>query len=132
MVELGCGFGQDTRNLAQAGYRVLGVDVSSSAVEKAKRLTDAALLGHGPGQVGAAPPRNLPCVRSYRGRPLEKDRRFSFKLLNSGPYSFKRYPVASPRQLLRRRGGGAPLKRESNWVGPKAASWPKILTESPD
>ena len=101
MVELGCGFGQDTRNLAQAGYRVLGVDVSSSAVEKAKRLTDAAMLGHGPGQVGAAPPRNLAMRSELSGPPSRKRSAFfcsRAKLSNRGLYSFKRDPVASPRQ----------------------------------
>jgi 2-polyprenyl-3-methyl-5-hydroxy-6-metoxy-1,4-benzoquinol methylase len=39
IVEFGAGLGQDTRNLARAGYQVLGVEVSGDAVAEARALT---------------------------------------------------------------------------------------------
>ena len=39
VVEFGAGLGQDTRNLARAGYQVLGVEVSGDAVAEARALT---------------------------------------------------------------------------------------------
>ena len=41
VVDLGCGFGQDTRNLASLGkYAAVGVDVAPKAIAKAKALSD--------------------------------------------------------------------------------------------
>ena len=39
VVEFGAGLGQDTRNLATAGYRVLGVEVSAAAAAEAKAIS---------------------------------------------------------------------------------------------
>ena len=39
VLEFGAGLGQDTRNLADAGYRVLGVEVSGEAAGEAKSIT---------------------------------------------------------------------------------------------
>jgi SAM-dependent methyltransferase len=36
VLELGCGPGQDTQVLAQAGHRVVGVDLSAAAIEQAR------------------------------------------------------------------------------------------------
>lgn len=43
VVEFGAGLGQDTRNLAKAGYRVLGVEVSDLAASEAKALSKKTL-----------------------------------------------------------------------------------------
>jgi SAM-dependent methyltransferase len=54
VVELGCGLGQDTRNLATlADYVTLGIDVSYSAIRRAREHTEKGLLGasNGPGRV---------------------------------------------------------------------------------
>jgi hypothetical protein len=42
VVEFGAGLGQDTRNLADAGYKVLGVEVSADAAAEARAITAAA------------------------------------------------------------------------------------------
>ena len=39
VLDLGCGLGQDSRNLARAGFTVTGVDVSLHAIEVARSLT---------------------------------------------------------------------------------------------
>jgi len=38
VIEFGCGEGVDSCYLAQKGYEVLGVDISKTAIEKAKRV----------------------------------------------------------------------------------------------
>lgn len=51
-VEFGCGLGQDSRNMAKlAGWTVTSIDVSPSAIEKAKNATDKAMQGFGPAQI---------------------------------------------------------------------------------
>lgn len=51
-VEVGCGLGQDSRNIAsKAGYSLTSVDVSPSAIEKAKEMTLSERLGVGPGKI---------------------------------------------------------------------------------
>ncbi len=44
VVEFGAGLGQDTRNLARAGYQVLGVEVSPDAAAEARAITAASDL----------------------------------------------------------------------------------------
>lgn len=36
-VEIGCGFGQYTDRIAQAGYTVTGIDIAATAIDKARR-----------------------------------------------------------------------------------------------
>ncbi|VVC75780.1 Trans-aconitate 2-methyltransferase [Aquicella siphonis] len=41
VLEIGCGYGTNARWLAEAGYHVTAVDISSTAIEQAKKLTSA-------------------------------------------------------------------------------------------
>lgn len=42
VLELGCGSGRDTRTLVQAGFKVIGIDLSPDEIERARRVVPEA------------------------------------------------------------------------------------------
>jgi SAM-dependent methyltransferase len=51
-LEIGCGLGQDSRNIAEfAGYSLTSVDVSATAIEEAKQNTPEDMKGSGASQI---------------------------------------------------------------------------------
>ena len=50
-LDVGCGLGQDSRNMATAGFATVGVDVAPDAIEQAWHATPDALRGTGAGEV---------------------------------------------------------------------------------